>query len=506
MQPVPAADPPATDPKSLRETPLIKHRHPVLSLLLCCGVFLSGCTVGPDYQPPPPEEGIQLQADSYPELHYTQTDLSRWWQVFDDPLLSSLLEQTRQYNLDVKAALARVKEARAVLGATSADLYPSVDANGSIDWSKQSENVNPPATDETTRYQLVADAGWEIDLFGRIRRSIEAATAEYQASLEDRNDILITVLAQSAVTYFQIRTLQAQLATARKNIASQRAMLDLTRVRYKYGLATYLDVAQATQVLASTQADLPVLRTNLAKSLTSLAVLCGTSAGRLRTTLEPARPVPLPPERIAVGIPADRLRQRPDVRSAERSLAAATARIGVATADLYPTLSLSGTLGFASLDSGNFLESNSAVYGLAPSLHWNIFDMGRIRQQIAVQDARTEQALYSYELVLRKAIKEVEDSLNGYHEQRLRMAALENSVAASRETLAMSTKLYKDGLTGFQDVLDAQRSLLLAESNLDKARGNTSIQLVGLYKALAGGWDTVSPPAAPRAAVGGQRP
>ncbi len=453
-------------------------------------LLLISCTVGPDYQPPPADSGTQLQAEQYPELRYAQADLTRWWQVFDDLLLSSLLDRARQNNLDIMSALARVKEARAALGIASSDLYPSVDADGSIDWSKQSENVNPLATSETTQYQLLADVGWEIDLFGRIRRSIEAASADYQVTLEDQDDVLITVLAQTAVTYLQIRSLQALLATSHKNIASQKSMLDLTKVRYKYGLATYLDVAQATRVLAGTEAELPSLRAELVQNITSLSVLTGTASGVLRTELNPPLPVPLPPETVAVGIPAERLRQRPDIRSAERSLAAQTARVGVATADLYPTFSLTGTLGFASLKTGNFFDSNSGVYGLGPSFRWNIFDMGKIRQQIAAEDARTEQALYTYELTMRNAVKEVEDSLNGYHEQRIRMGALEHSVQASQETLDMSTKLYKDGLTDFQDVLDAQRSLLLAESDLDKARGNTSIELVGLYKALAGGWNT----------------
>ena len=458
--------------------------------VLTGSILISSCTVGPDYQAPVLDEQVQILAGQYTELRYEQVDLTQWWNVFNDPQLTSFIERARQNDLDVMSALAVVKEARAALGIASSDLYPAVDADGSIDWSKQSENVNPSATSETTQYQLAADAGWEIDLFGRIRRSIEAASADYQASLEDQHDVLITVLAETATTYLQIRYLQAQLATSLKNIASQQAMLKLTQVRYKFGLATYLDVAQATQVLASTEADLPVIRANLAQGITGLSVLTGTPSTVLAQELQPAVPVPLPPETVAVGIPAEQLRQRPDIRNAEQQLAAQTARIGVATADLYPTLSLTGTLGFASLKTDNLFASDSSVYGLGPSLHWNIFDMGKIRRQIAVQDARAEQALYSYELTVRNAIKEVEDSLNGYHEQRIRMDALEHSVQASRETLKMSTKLYKDGLTGFQDVLDAQRSLLLAESDLDQARGNTGIQLVGLYKALAGGWST----------------
>ena len=453
-------------------------------------MLLSSCMVGPDYQPPKGKESIEISAAEYPETRYERTDLSHWWDVFHDPTLTSLIGRAEQSNLDLKRALARMKEARAAVGVVSSGLYPSVDADGSIDWGKQSENINPLATGEQTRYTLTADAAWEIDLFGRIRRSIEAATADYQATLEDHNDILITILAETATTYLQARTLQAQLATALKNIESQRSMLELTEVRYKYGLATYLDVAQATQVLTNTEADLPDIRTELAQNITSLSVLLGEPSEVIRRELRPARPVPLPPAEAAVGIPAEQIRKRPDIRKAERQLAAQTARIGVVTADLYPSFSLTGTLGFASLKTSNLFDSNSGVYGMGPAFRWNIFDMGKIRRQIAVQDARTEQALRTYEMTMLEAIKEIEDRLKGYHEQRIRMKALKHSVQASQETLDMSTKLYKDGLTSFQDVLDAQRSLLFAESALDEARGNTSIQLVGLYKALAGGWAT----------------
>jgi len=456
-----------------------------ISLLL-----LSGCMVGPDYQRPESEDSISINAQEFSEIQYQQADLSQWWKIFNDPLLSQFIQEARQNNADLKNALARVKEARAAVGVTSSDLFPSLNADGSLDWAKQSENVNPLATSEQTLYSLSTDVSWEIDLFGRIRRSMEAARADYQASREDHHDVMITVLAETAASYLQIRSLQAQLQTSYKNIQSQQAMLDLTRVRYKYGIATYLDVAQATRVVANSEADLPVIRDNLNQSITSLAVLTGQPSRTIYSRLQPMQPVPLPPEKITVGIPAERLRQRPDIRRAERNLAAQTARIGIATADLYPSFSLTGTFGFSSLKTSNFFDSGSNVYALGPSLSWNIFDLGKIRQQIAVQDARTEQALHSYEQTVLEAIKEIEDRVKGYHEQLARMAALKNSVQASRETVDMSARLYKDGLTDFQNVLDAQRSLLEAESALDVAKGNTGIQLVGLYKALAGGWPT----------------
>jgi NodT family efflux transporter outer membrane factor (OMF) lipoprotein len=464
----------------------------LLSSLLCLALSLPACTVGPDYIIPETTDSIAISKIVYPDLRFEQTDLSHWWDIFEDSHLSSLIERGEQNYLNIKMALARVKEARALLGIEDSGLYPSIDSKGTIAWGKESENVNPTATSTATQYSLSADASWEIDLFGRIRRSVEAASAEYQASWEEHNEVLITVRAEIASNYLYLRSLQARFQTAEKNILSQKDMLRLTQIRYKNGIATYLDVTQAARVLAATEADIPVIRQDMMQTTTALSVLTGTPSDTLRSELHTILPVPMPAANIAVGIPAERIRQRPDIKQAERKLAAQTARIGVATADLYPSFSLFGTLGLATLKADSFLDSASVVYGLTPSLEWNIFDMGRIRQNIKVQDARTEQALYNYELTMLQAIKEVEDALSGYHEQKLRLTALNKSVSAAKESLKMSTILYKDGLTAFQDVLDAQRSLFNQESARDQSTGNVVIQLVTLYKALAGGWTTQS--------------
>ena len=454
------------------------------------GFSLSACMVGPDYTVPETADSIHISTIVYPDLRFEQTDLSHWWTVFNDEQLTTLVSRGEDRNLNIKIAISRVEEARAILGIQDSGLYPAVDANGSITEGKESETISPLATSSQTKYSISADASWEIDLFGRIRRSTEAATADYQASWEDHNDILITIRAEIASNYLSYRSLQAQLETARKNISSQKEMLNLTQIRYDNGIATYLDVAQASRVLANTEADLPLIRILLMQKVTALSVLTGVPSDILRQELQTIQPVPLPQTALTVGIPAERIRQRPDVKRAERQLAAQTARIGVATADLYPSFSLLGSLGLASLSGGDLFNSGSIGYGVGPSLSWNIFDMGRIRQNIAIQDARTEQALLTYELTMLQAIKEVEDSLNAFHEQQERLKALGKSVTASKEALKMSTKLYKDGLTPFQDVLDAQRALLNAENSRDQTVGNSAIQLVSIYKALAGGWTT----------------
>ena len=459
-------------------------------LLSAAALTLSSCMVGPNYQAPETSEQLDITSIFYPDIKLEPVDQAEWWKIFDDELLSSLIRLGETNNLSVQIALAKIKESRAILGVQGAALFPAVNANGDIFWGKESENVNPLATSDQTQYSLSADASWEIDLFGKIRRSIEAAAADYQASIEDKKYILISTRAEIAIKYLTIRSLQAQLNTAIKNIISQREMLHLTEVRYKNGIATYLDVAQASRVLATTEAELPLIRLQMTQNFSALAILTGKPSDALRAELQEEYTFPFPDKAIAIGIPAERIRQRPDVRKAERQLAAQTARIGVATADLYPSFSLIGTLGLASLSTGNFFQTGSQVYGIGPSLTWNIFDMGRIRQNIVVQDARTEQALLNYELTMLQAIKEVEDSLSGFHEQKERHLALTKAVEAAKDSLEMSATLYKDGLTSFQDVLDAQRSLLSVENSLDQATGNAAIQLITLYKSLAGGWET----------------
>ena len=459
--------------------------------VILISMLLSGCMAGYNYTPPDLISGPKIDPGNFASISTEQADIAAWWKIFNDPALTALIEKAEKNNLDLKIAIARVREARERLGISTSSLFPSVDATAGINMAEDSKNLTGKSGSSYTQYLIGIDAKWEIDLFGRIRRSIEASSAEYQASREDRINVLITIYADVAGTYFTLRSLQAQITTTEDNILSQQEMLKLTRVRYKYGIATYLDVAQAMRLLATTEATLPPLRAQLTESINALSVLIGEAPGGLAELLTPC-PIPVPPAKVAVGIPADRIRKRPDVKRAERLLAAETARIGVAKADLYPTLSLPGSLGYGSLNIGNFIESSSGFYGIGPSLRWNIFDMGRIRQAIKVQDAKTEQALHSYELTMLQAIQEVRDSLTGYQEQRNRLNAIIRAVESSKEALKMASRLYKDGLVDFQNVLDSQRSLLITEQDMQKAKGNTSIKLVQLYKALGGGWDSES--------------
>lgn len=463
-------------------------------LIIALGpVVLSGCaSVGPDYRPPEIEMAEDWHTPADPAV-LPRADLARqWWMLFQDPLLNRLIETASENNLDLLTAVARVEETRARLGIVSGDRYPSVDVNGSVMRSRASKNSISSGYRETI-YSSGIGAGWEIDLFGRIRRSVEAATAEYQASEEDRTDVMISLYANVSLSYLEIRTNQARLAAAQANIDSQKELLELTESRFKHGFATDLDVAQAERLLARAEAEVPPLKIALYEAINNLAVLLGSRPGSLHDELMVSNPIPLPPARATVGVPADMMRQRPDIRRAERQLAAQTARIGIATADLYPSFSLTGSFGYESVDSGDFFDAGSRAYAFGPSIRWDIFSGGRIRNQIRVQDAATRRFLFAYEQTVLNALREVENALKAYIEDRVRLTALERSVTAARRSVMLATNLYKQGLVDFQPVLDAQRDQFNFENQLAAARGNSAANFVRLYAALGGGWNPDQP-------------
>jgi NodT family efflux transporter outer membrane factor (OMF) lipoprotein len=429
-----------------------------------------------------------------PALEARESLVLEWWKLYDDPLLTRLITEAAQDNLDLKEAVARVDEARARFGMALGEELPSLDADASITRYRTSKN-NYGLGKTETQYAPGVSASWEIDLFGRIRRSVEAAGADFQATREDRTDVMISLYANVALTYLDIRTYQARLAAADANIESQKQVLELTRSKFKYGLATGLEVAQAERVLASSEASVPPLRIELSKSINTMAVLLGRQPGALHKELSVPREIPLPPAKATLGMPADLLRQRPDIRRAERQLAAQTARIGVATADLYPSLSLTGSFGYESVNTNDLFEPASNVFAFGPSLRWNIFSANRIRNQVKAQDAVARQYMLRYESTVLNALNEVENALRSYIEDRVRLEALTRAVDAAGRSVNLSTKLYKQGLVNFQDVLDAQRDQFSLENDLAAARGNSAANFVRLYAALGGGWNPDDPTA-----------
>lgn len=448
-----------------------------------------GCLkAGPNYVPPELEVPQNWHQPPDPAVIPTQTEITEWWTVFDDRMMTGLIRQAAQQNLDLRVAVARVNEARARLGVVTGRQSPVVDMTGMASRERSSENLGIPGGSVQTRYSIGLDASWEIDLFGRISRTIEEAAATYQASEEDRNDVLITLYAEVARTYLDIRTFQMRLAAAKNNIEAQKQVLGITKARYTNGLSSQLDVFQAERVLANSEAEVPPLRIELSRSINTMSVLLGKPPGTLHNMLSIAQPIPIPPEKAAVGIPADLLRRRPDIRREERRLAAQTARIGIASADLYPSFSLSGSLNLTALSAADIFNAGSSALAFGPALRWNIFNRDRIRNQIAIEDARTEQALLIYERTVLNALNEVENAMTAFLEQRIQFEAMKRSVAASKNALDLATKRYTDGLTDFQNVLDAQRELFSAENRMAAACGLSATNMVRLYKALGGGW------------------
>ncbi|MFH1993418.1 MAG: efflux transporter outer membrane subunit [Pseudomonadota bacterium] len=458
--------------------------------VIAVAAFMGCVLVGPDYAPPGTTVSGSWHAQLGSGLRHGETDpvkLAQWWTALNDPELTVLINRAAAGNLDLKQAKARLREARARRFIAGADQFPTLDATGTATRSRSSENAGSGTTH--TLYSAGFDAGWEIDVFGGVRRSVEAAEADLAASQEDLHGVMVSLMAEVALNYIEVRTYQGRLATAQANLRNQEETYQLTQWRFKAGLSDELDVHQARSALESTRARIPTLRTSLEEAKNRLTVLMGVQPGELHGELEAIRPVPVVPLEVAVRVPADVLRQRPDVRKAERELAAQTARVGVATADLYPKLTLNGSIGFDALSTGDLLTADSRSYSYGPRISWRIFDAGAVRRNIEVQSAKQEQALVTYESTVLSALEETENALVAYAEEQHRRDSLLEAVRAAQQVLDLAQSKYQAGLIDFIALLDAQRSLLSYQDELGISDGAVTSNLVRLYKALGGGWD-----------------
>ncbi|HEY3243446.1 MAG TPA: efflux transporter outer membrane subunit [Phycisphaerae bacterium] len=338
-------------------------------------------------------------------------------------------------------------------------------------------------------FQMGFDATWELDIFGGIRRSVEAAEADLAAIEETRRDVFVTLLSEVALNYAELRGAQRRLTIARENIAAQRDTADLTRTRFQAGFTNELDVAQAEAQLATTQSQVPLLESAIRQAIYQLSVLLGLPPGDLVAELESHAPIPATSPSVPLGLPSDLLRRRPDIRAAERQLAAATARIGAAMADLFPKFSIAGSFGPAASDIRRLLDHRSLGWSIGPDINWPIFEGGRIRANIEVQNARQEQALATYEKVVLTAFQDVESALIAYTNEKTRLESLARAVRADQRALELSNELYSRGLTAFLNVLDSQRALYLAQDELVQSEQAAVVDLIALYKALGGGWE-----------------
>ena len=467
----------------------------VIGLLL-----VQGCKVGPDYVEPEVEVTDEWFAAVEAEMSSQEPDIEKWWESLGDSTLTDLIKGAELSNLDLRIAVSRVAESRALRGIAKGDLYPDLVLEGAYSYTKLSDNsvigqIITGGTDgEVDPFELweaSASSFWEIDLFGRIRRGVEAATAQFEATIEDYRDVLVSLYAEVALNYVDVRALQERLAFARQNITAQRESLALTRDRFEAGLTSALDVAQAEQNLAQTESSIPTLQTGLNVALNRLAVLLAEQPGSLHAQLlSDEGSIPVAPEDIMMGVPADILRRRPDVRRAERLLASQTALIGVAKADLYPTFSISGFVqSVAGAFSGMFQGDGSSIgWGVIPGFRWDLFKGGKIRNNIRAQEARTDQALLGYQQTILLAFEEVEDAMVAYDRERVRRARLQEAADASQRAVDLVRTQYISGLTNFQNLLDTQRSLFRQQDELAESEGLVVQNLIRLNRSLGGGW------------------
>jgi len=477
----------------------------LLTLVLAAGT-LSGCAVGPDYQGPPtldmPAAFSAADADAKTAGTRKQDEaalreLAAWWQQFGDAQLTSLIVRAAEGNLDLKIASARIAESRALLGISEANFWPTVNADGSYNYSRFSENSSnggrfPSGADNDFRAGV--NASWEVDVFGRVRRGVEAATADLAAQEELRRDLTLMLAADVARTYTTYRSLQARVLIAQANINSQQESLNLANSRFKAGLSSELDVAQSTTQLANTKAAIPTLQIAARQNLHSLSVLLGKAPAALAQELDETKPVPTAQPDVALGVPSELLRRRPDIRQAERNIAATSARIGVATADLFPQFTIVGSFGFEAENFAKLFDTNSRYWGIGPALRWNIFDFGRINNNIKASEAREQQSVATYEKTVLNALRETEDALVGYAKEQLRYTALTESSIASRRALDLAKAQYQAGTIGYFQVLDAERVKLLVEDSLAASSAVITNNLITIYKSLGGGWSLYTKP------------
>ena len=482
---------------------LLENVKLLVNSLLALVLLVSGCAVGPNYERPELavprvwNEGKQSGVDT------RSAELAQWWAAFNDPLLNSLIARGVESNLDLRIAEARIREARAARTVAAAGAWPTIDASGSYSRNRTSENalsfpsqgtggVSSPAFGRELEQDLFRsgfDASWELDVFGRVRRSVEAADASIEASVENRRDVLVTLLGEVAKGYIDLRGFQRRLEVARANLKAQQETLDLTSVRFQAGLASDLEVAQAEAQVRQTEAQIPTLESFLKQSAYSIDVLLGLRPGSLWQEFSPEAAIPgLPPE-VLIGLPSELLRRRPDIRRAERQLAAATAQVGAAMAELFPRFSLTGLAGLQSVSAGDWFTGGSRFWSIGPTVSWPVFDAGKIRANIEIRNAQQEQALSQYEKTILTALQEVETTLVNYANEQRRYRSLTEAVSANRRAAELANELYLRGLNDFLNVLDAQRALFATESELAQSEAAMASNLVALYKALGGGWE-----------------
>jgi len=470
--------------------------------LLPLGLLLTAaCTamVGPDYQQPDPQLAENHRADLaeldavFGRSKADVLDLAAWWSAFDDPVLSDLIERAVIDNFDLRQALSRIAEAEERLGISEASRGPRADFGAQYERSGISGNTQfgffPGQKREQDSYSAALSASWEIDVWGKAKRSIEAAEADLGARIEGLWAVRVSLAGQVADAYLRLRELQRRSDIAAENVDVLMQSVEVADARVQAGLVQELDLLRARTELESARAQLPALRRAQASVVTELGLLLSVEPGELDELLAGGtHAIPSPLGRLGTQVPRDLLRRRPDVRVAERELAAQTARVGVATADLYPSFSLTGNLGFVSEKPENLIKDTSLVHSIVPGVSFPLFSGGAIRANIRVEDRRVDQALLVWEASVLAALHEVDGAATSLKLEAARLAALERAAAEAKKSLARSQTLYREGLTNIDAVLDARRALFAIEDTRAQSRGGLARAHVDLYRALGGGW------------------
>ncbi len=463
-------------------------------------LLLSGCVkVGPDFVRPEAQVSADWLEAADNRVTSRQADSHEWWRVFDDPVLNRLIDTAYRENLSLRIAGVRVLEARAQLGVAVGQLYPQKQQlGGNLQYYRVSEHSllfgGLFRTPNYNQADSTITANWEIDFWGRFRRSIESADAGWIATVADYDNALVSLTADVATNYILIRTLEKRIEIALQNVETQKESLRIAEARFQIGTTSERDVEQARTVLNDTLATVPTLQSQLRQTQNALSVLLGSPPGNLKEMLAGSRGIPGPPLTVAVGIPADLLRRRPDIRSAEYRAAAQCAEIGVAKADLFPVFSLNGMYGYLSTNMGrnslgDINHASSRQYTVGPGITWNVLSYGRITNNVRVQDARFQQLIISYQSTVLKAQQEVEDGLTAFLRAQERAEFLTRSVEAARRSLGLAMAQYREGVMDYTTVLTTEQALLTEQDNLANTLGSIAGNLVATYRALGGGWE-----------------
>lgn len=481
-----------------------RRRSLLLAVVGVLAGLASGCMFGPDYHAPAPAApamwaGAQAPAAAQPSVVTAQpADLARWWQQFQDPTLTGLVEDALRANLDVQVAVTRIQQARASRGVVAAGLWPTLTASGSYQYGQLGTLAAAPLSEQSL-YQAGLDAVWELDVFGGVRRNVESATANIQATVEGLRDAQVTLVAEVALAYLQLRGAQQQIAVAQENLRAQQHTAEITRQKYAAGFVSGLDVANADASAATTAAQIPGYETTARQAIYTLSVLLARPPAALVEQLTPTGALPHVPAAVPTGLPSDLLRRRPDIREAEAQLHAATAQIGVATAALFPQFSLTGSVNWQSTLLHTWWSEVSRTFGVGPSVTWPIFQGGALVSNIRLQEALRDQALFTYQKTVLAAFQDVENALVAFVNEQWHRQLLQDAVVANRKALDLSMLLYTEGLTDFLNVLVAQNALYTSQAAAVQSDTAITTDLVTLYQALGGGWDFVptQPPTAP---------